>query len=71
MTNQTTATVRPATVKFFRNGKTLSAFCRMRYGQSKLIWADPVLVHKEGQWAVSIDLAEVDKKFPPKNAAVC
>ena len=59
------------TTKYFRNGKTMSAFCRMRYGQSKKIWDDPTLWKKEGQYAVSLNIAAVDAKFVPINPSVC
>ena len=64
-------TVTATTVKFFKNGVKMSNFCRMRYGQSKLIWADPTLWAKAGQYAIRIDLAEIDKKFRPIHPEVC
>ena len=51
--------------KFFRNGKTFSAYCRMRYGQSKLIWADTTLWAKSGRFAISFDQDAADAKFAP------
>lgn len=55
--------------KFFRNGKTFSAFCRMRYGQSKLVWEDTTLWAHAGQFAIGLDLAAADAKFGTKAAA--
>ena len=52
--------------KFFRNGKTFSAYCRMRYGQSKEIWADTSLWEKTGIYAISFDEEAADAKFPPR-----
>lgn len=49
--------------KFFRNGKTFSAYCRMRYGQSKLIWEDATLWQKTGEYSIGFDEAAADKKF--------
>ena len=49
--------------KFFRNGKTFSAFCRMRYGQSKAIWDDTTLWEHSGRFAIAFDLAAADAKF--------
>ncbi len=60
-----------ATTKYFRNGKTMSAFCRMRYGSSKMIWDDTTLWEKTGPFAIKIDLAKIDAKYPPKNSSVC
>ena len=54
--------------KFFRNGKTFSAYCRMRYGQSKLIWDDSALWQKSGRFAIAFDVEAADAKFPPKQA---
>ena len=51
--------------KFFRNGNTFSAYCRMRYGQSKLIWADTTLWAKAGRFAIEFDEAAADAKFAP------
>lgn len=52
--------------KFFRNGKSFSAFCRMRYGQSAAIWADKTLWEKSGRYAIKFDLEAADKKFVPR-----
>ena len=52
--------------KFFRNGKTFSAYCRMRYGQSKKIWADTELWCKQGQWNILFDQDAADAKFAHK-----
>jgi len=49
--------------KFFRNGKTFSAFCRMRYGQSAAIWADETLWQKSGRFAIAFDEEAADAKF--------
>lgn len=49
--------------KFFRNGKTFSAYCRMRYGQSKEIWADTTLWEKSGIYAIAFDQEAADAKF--------
>ena len=49
--------------KFFRNGKTFSAYCRMRYGKSKEIWADTSLWEKTGIYAISFDEEAADAKF--------
>lgn len=49
--------------KFFRNGKTFSAYCRMRYGASKMIWDDPELWEKTGKFAIAFDQDSADKKF--------
>ena len=54
--------------KFFRNGNTFSAYCRMRYGQSKLIWADTTLWAKAGLFAIEFDEAAADAKFAPRPA---
>ena len=54
--------------KFFRNGNTFSAYCRMRYGQSKLIWADTTLWAKAGRFAIEFDEAAADAKFTPRPA---
>jgi len=53
--------------KFFRNGKTFSAYCRMRYGQSQDIWADSTLWEKRGRFAIAFDEAAADELFPPRN----
>ena len=55
--------------KFFRNGKTFSAFCRMRYGASKKIWDDPTLWKKVGKYAIEFDIEAADKKFDHEEAA--
>lgn len=52
--------------KFFRNGKTFSAYCRMRYGQSKEIWADTSLWEKTGIYAIGFDQEAADAKFQPR-----
>jgi hypothetical protein len=49
--------------KFFRNGKTFSAYCRMRYGASKMIWDSPELWQKSGVYAIAFDEEAADKKF--------
>lgn len=49
--------------KFFRNGKTFSAYCRMRYGQSKAIWEDTTLWEKTGIYSIGFDEATADEKF--------
>ena len=49
--------------KFFRNGKAFSAYCRMRYGQSKDIWADTTLWQKSGIYAIAFDQKAADDKF--------
>ncbi len=48
---------------FFRNGKTFSAYCRNRYGQSKKIWNDTALWRKQGQYAIAFDVDAADAKF--------
>jgi len=53
--------------KFFRNGKTFSAYCRMRYGQSKDIWADSALWEKQGIYSIAFDQEAADAKFPPRD----
>ena len=53
--------------KFFRNGKTFSAYCRMRYGQSQDIWADTSLWEKRGRFAIAFDEEAADELFPPRN----
>ena len=55
-----------AFTKFFRNGKTFSAFCRSRYGQSKLIWEHSELWEHSGKYAIGLDLEAADKLFPPR-----
>lgn len=55
--------------KFFRNGKTFSAYCRMRYGQSKEIWADETLWQKTGVYSIGFDQEAADKKFPARETA--
>ena len=52
--------------KFFRNGKTFSAYCRMRYGQSKLIWDDTSLWEKTGIYSIGFDEEAADQKFTQK-----
>ena len=54
--------------KFFRNGKTFSAFCRMRYGKSKMIWDDTTLWKKVGKYAIEFDIEAADKKFQPETS---
>ncbi len=54
--------------KFFRNGKTFSAYCRMRYGQSQKIWDEPTLWEKSGRFAIAFDQDAADAKFPAKEA---
>lgn len=49
--------------KFFRNGKTFSAYCRMRYGASKMIWDDASLWEKTGIYSIGFDQDAADKKF--------
>ena len=49
--------------KFFRNGKTFSAYCRMRYGASKMIWDSPELWQKSGVYAIAFDEEAADAKF--------
>ena len=49
--------------KFFRNGKTFSAFCRARYGQSRKVWEDTALWRKQGQYAIAFDVDAADAKF--------
>ena len=49
--------------KFFRNGKTFSAYCRMRYGASKMIWDSTDLWQKSGQYAIAFDEAAADERF--------
>lgn len=49
--------------KFFRNGKTFSAFCRFRYGNSKEVWADESLWEHTGKYAIGLDLEAADKKL--------
>jgi len=51
--------------KYFKNGKTFSSFCRMRYGQSKLVWEDTSLWKKTGEYTIALDLEAADKKFLP------
>jgi len=65
-TTTTTATTDRFT-KFFRNGKTFSAYCRMRYGQSADIWADTSLWEKRGRFAIAFDQDTADDLFPPKS----
>jgi hypothetical protein len=48
--------------KFFRNGKTFSAYCRMRYGQSAEIWKTDLWM-RSGKWAIAFDEEAADKKF--------
>ena len=52
--------------KFFKNGKTFSAYCRMRYGQSKAIWDTPRLWEKRGMFAIAFDEEAADAMFAPK-----
>ena len=54
--------------KFFRNGKTFSAYCRMRYGQSAKIWDDTSLWERSGKWAIAFDQEAADANFAPKAA---
>lgn len=49
--------------KFFRNGKTFSAFCRYRYGNSQQIWSDETLWQKSGRYAIAFDIEAADEKF--------
>lgn len=49
--------------KFFRNGNTFSAFCRMRYGQSKGVWEATDLWEKTGRYSIGLDLAAADARF--------
>lgn len=49
--------------KFFRNGKTFSAFCRYRYGASKMIWESTELWQKSGVYAIAFDIEAADEKF--------
>lgn len=49
--------------KFFRNGKTFSAFCRMRYGQSQQVWEDTTLWQHIGRFSIALDLEAADAKF--------
>ena len=69
--------------KFFRNGKTFSGYCRMRYGKSKEIWDDTSLWVKAitlseqtnqtkqcSIYAIAFDQDAADTKFPPINAEI-
>ena len=56
----------PNFTKFFRNGKTFSAYCRMRYGQSKKIWTDTTLWEKQGLYSIAFDQVAADAKFEHK-----
>ena len=49
--------------KFFRNGKTFSAYCRMRYGASKMIWDATDLWEKSGVYSIAFDEAAADERF--------
>jgi len=49
--------------KFFRNGKTFSAFCRTRYGKSKMIWENTDLWEHSGKYAIGFDIEAADKLF--------
>lgn len=49
--------------KFFRNGKTFSAFCRYRYGNSQQVWNDETLWQKSGKYAIAFDIEAADAKF--------
>lgn len=49
--------------KFFRNGKTFSAFCRYRYSNSKQVWDDQTLWEKSGRYAIAFDIEAADAKF--------
>ena len=52
--------------KFFRNGKTFSAFCRYRYGNSQQVWSDETLWEKSGKYAIAFDIEAADAKFGVK-----
>ena len=49
--------------KFFRNGKTFSAFCRSRYGKSKMIWENTDLWEHSGKYAIGFDIEAADKLY--------
>lgn len=49
--------------EYFRNGKSFSAFCRARYGQSRLVWRDTTLWRRVGLYAIAFDLKAADERF--------
>ena len=58
--------------KFFKNGTTFSAYCRFRYGQSRMIWDNTSLWEKRGRFAIAFDQDAADRLFtvrPEKTSA--
>ena len=51
--------------KFFRNGKTFSAYCRYRYGyaMTSKIWSDGDCWQKTGIYAIAFDQDAADEKY--------
>lgn len=54
-------------IKYFKNGKTFSAYCRFRYGSSKKIWVDETLWENAGRYAIAFNQTKADEKFVVKN----
>jgi len=51
--------------KFFRNGKTFSAYCRYRYGYGAVrqIWDDELVWQRSGKYAIAFDEEAADKRY--------
>lgn len=54
-------------IKYFKNGKTFSSYCRFRYGSSKKVWDDPECWSSAGRYAIALNQTVADKKFGVKN----
>jgi len=54
--------------KFFKNGTTFSAYCRFRYGQSKMVWDNTSLWEKRGRFAIAFDQDAADRLFSVRPA---
>lgn len=54
-------------IKYFKNGKTFSSYCRFRYGSSKKVWDDQTLWQQVGKYAISLNQTLADEKFGVKN----
>lgn len=54
-------------IKYFKNGKTFSSYCRFRYGSSKKIWDDNSLWQNAGRYAIAFNQTRADEKFGVKN----
>ena len=51
--------------KFFRNGKTFSAYCRYRYGYGAVrqIWDEELVWQRSGKYAIAFDQEAADKRY--------